>query len=70
MPSRQPIGDPCDRHPSALSITAWYNPVIRGVVTLCAHDAQKHWPELIAQGFELSIDNRDDLVQSRLQGAP
>lgn len=69
MPSRQPIGDACDRHPSALSITAWYNPVTRGVLTLCLHDAHQHWRELMAQGFELSIDNREDLIVDRLQGA-
>lgn len=67
--SRQPIGDACDRHPSALAVTAWYNPTTRGIVVLCGHDAKKHWLELIAQGFELTIDNRADLVTNRLQGA-
>ena len=68
MAEHHPLG-PCDRHPSALAQTAWYNPNIRGLVELCAHDAQIHWHELMAQGFELSIDNRASLVQNRLQGA-
>lgn len=59
---------PCDRHPSALAQTAWYNPDIRGVLELCAHDAHLHWLELTAQGFELSIDNRNALIQDRLTG--
>lgn len=60
---------PCDRHPSAIAQTAWYNPDIRGVLELCAHDTHQHWLELMSQGFELSIDNRDALIQDRLQGA-
>jgi hypothetical protein len=65
--ARYPLG-PCDRHPSALAQTAWYNAQIRGVIELCAHDATIHWVELMAQGFELSIDNRAELIQDRLQG--
>ena len=66
--ARSPLG-PCDRHPSALAQTAWYNAALRGVLEFCAHDARVHWVELMAQGFELSIDNRGELVQDRLQGA-
>ena len=68
MASRYPLG-PCDRHPSALAMTAWYNANTRGVIELCGHDAKMHWPALMAQGFELSIDNRDELIVNRLQGA-
>ena len=54
--------DTCDRHPSAVAYTAWYRPDIRGVVALCAHCTKIHDLALLEQRFELSIDNRADLV--------
>jgi len=59
------IGDPCDRHPSARAYTAWYNPHTRGLVVLCAHCADRHDVELTSQGFELSLDVRDELTRLR-----
>jgi len=63
------IGDACDRHPSALAHTAWYNPATRGLVVLCGHCAAKHELPLTLQGFELTLDNRASLVHDRLMGA-
>ena len=63
------IADPCDRHPSAQAYTAWYNPATRGLVVLCAHDAQVHELELISQGFELSIDDRAELTAKTTEPA-
>lgn len=56
------IGDTCDRHPSALAMTAWYRPRDRALVVLCAHCAHVHELTLIAQEFELSIDDRASLT--------
>ena len=55
------MNDCCDRSPSERAYTAWYNANSRGVVTLCAHHAREHGLTLIAQGFELSIDERETL---------
>jgi hypothetical protein len=63
------VRDQCDRHPSARAMTAWYSTKIRGILTLCAHCANLHDLELMAQDFELSIDDREALVTNRLQGA-
>lgn len=52
----------CDRHPSALAYTAWYKPATRGLVVLCAHCTNAHDLALIEQLFELSVDNRADLL--------
>ena len=57
-----PIGDACDRHASARAYTAWYRSRDRHLVVLCAHCAHEHGLALIAQGFELSIDDRDSLL--------
>lgn len=50
-------------------MTAWYRAESRGLVVLCAHCTNAHDVELWSQGFELSIDNRAELVHDRLQGA-
>jgi hypothetical protein len=50
-------------------MTAWYQQVTRGIVVLCAHCTNAHDVELVSQGFELSVDNRAELVHNRLQGA-
>jgi hypothetical protein len=63
------IADACDRHPSARAMTAWYRTLDRLVLVMCGHCANTHDVELESQGFELSIDNRAELVQNRLQGA-
>ena len=69
MPSEHFIADQCDRHPYAHAYTAWYNTAARLVLTLCGHCANRHGLALIADGFELTIDDRASLVQDRLQGA-
>jgi hypothetical protein len=69
MPSADFIADQCDRHPYAHAYTAWYNPTMRGVLTLCGHCANQHGLALVADGFELTIDDRASLVTNRLQGA-
>ena len=69
MPSADFIADQCDRHAYAHAYTAWYNAAARAVLTLCGHCAGKHELALIADGFELTIDDRASLVSNRLQGA-
>lgn len=69
IPFRANIADPCDRHPSARAMTAWYRATSRRYLVLCAHCTNAHDVELTSQGFELSIDNRAELVHDRLQGA-
>ena len=69
MASSTHIADQCDRHPYAHAYTAWYNAALRGVLTLCGHCAQTHGLGLIADGFELTIDDRASLVTNRLEGA-
>lgn len=56
------VGDTCDRHPSAQAYTAWYRPLDRRLVTLCAHCTHEHELALTAQSFELSIDDRATLT--------
>ena len=69
IPFAAVIADPCDRHPSARAMTAWYQAVTRRILVLCAHCTNTHDVELTSQGFELSVDNRAELVHDRLQGA-
>ena len=69
MASETFIADQCDRHPYAHAYTAWYNAAHRAVLTLCAHCANQHGLGLIADGFELTIDDRASLVHNRLEGA-
>jgi hypothetical protein len=63
------VRDQCDRHPSARAMTAWYRALDRSLVTLCAHCTDTHELALIAQSFEMSMDDRESLVSNRLQGA-
>ena len=63
------IADQCDRHPYAHAYTAWYKAATRRVLTLCGHCAATNELGLIADGFELTIDDRASLVQDRLMGA-
>ena len=63
------IADQCDRHPYAHAYTAWYNAALRAVLTLCGHCTATHELALIADGFELTVDDRASLVTNRLEGA-
>ena len=59
----------CDRHQAARALTAWYQTGTRALLTLCAHCCNAHDLALTEQGFELSIDRREELHVNRLQGA-
>lgn len=64
------IGDNCDRSPAEKAYTAWYNPGTRGLVVLCAHHTVEHELALIAQGFKLTIDDRETLMRSTREPEP
>jgi hypothetical protein len=55
IPFAANIASPCDRHPSAKAMTAWYRGLDRLILVLCAHCTNAHDVEL--------------LVHDRLQGA-
>ena len=53
--------DRCDRC-GAQAYTAWWRERSKSLLTLCAHHAAAHGADLLADGFELTIDNRDALL--------
>ena len=60
--------DRCDRC-NAQAYTGWWRPEARGELLMCAHHDRKHEHALTLQGWNRLIDDRDALVQDRLQGA-
>ena len=61
--------DRCDRC-GAQAYTAWWNPYTKGLLTLCAHHTRPHEDALKADHFELTIDDRDTLLESVREPEP
>lgn len=53
--------DRCDRC-GAQAYTAWWHPLSKSLLTFCAHHTKPNELSLIADGFELTIDDRDRLL--------
>lgn len=61
--------DRCDRC-GAQAYTAWWQPLIKGLLLFCAHHTRDHELSLTADKWELTIDDRAVLIKSVRQPEP
>lgn len=61
--------DRCDRC-SAQAYTAWWHPHIKGLLLFCGHHCRDHELALTSDGWELTIDDRAELLRSVREPEP